>query len=304
MTSSKDVESSGRFLAWRNSPYIISLYFPSPSFSLLYRGCATVGRIADPSLGPHSLLLFLLTLSFSLSPSDGDRNRSQPSSRLPLIDRRLRRSESRVRHRVDRIEFRFSFEVLGEASLTTSKVLARHTVLQREFSASFPNAARKKKKKNHAPHRCPPFGSYVFGVSQLLDSAVIFIVRSRIVGASRGLSYSPNIGTRREEPLALPVDRATDATASTPRKPRGNVPERIWRRDQVAVAWHSYLAKGYARKCVRTQDREGRDTDRTANSDNRGSPWRTDARTMLILPDIKLQVKIIVAWNCHGRLED
>lgn len=35
---------------------------------------------------------------------------------------------------------------------------------------------------------------------------------------------SPNIGTRREEPLALPVDRANDATASTPRKPRG-IPE-------------------------------------------------------------------------------
>lgn len=40
---------------------------------------------------------------------------------------------------------------------------------------------------------------------------------------------------------------------------------------------------------------EGKDTDRTVNSDNRGSPWRTDARTMLILPDIKLQVKIIAA---------
>lgn len=40
---------------------------------------------------------------------------------------------------------------------------------------------------------------------------------------------------------------------------------------------------------------EGKDTDRKVNSDNRGSPWRTDARTMLILPDIKLQVKIIAA---------
>lgn len=42
-------------------------------------------------------------------------------------------------------------------------------------------------------------------------------------------------------------------------------------------------------------DAEGKDTDRTVNSDTRGSPWRTDARTMLILPDIKLQVKIAAA---------
>lgn len=46
-----------------------------------------------------------------------------------------------------------------------------------------------------------------------------FVNRRDILRTKR----SPNIGTR-EEPLALPVDRANDATASTPRKPHG-IPE-------------------------------------------------------------------------------
>lgn len=75
--------------------------FPPPT---LPSSCSAVGPIAGPSsrAGP-SLLFFLFTLSFSLSPSYTDRGRFQPSSRLPLMDRRLCRSGSRVRHRVDRV---------------------------------------------------------------------------------------------------------------------------------------------------------------------------------------------------------
>lgn len=75
-----------------------SLLLPSPPL------VARWARTAGPSSrsGP-SLLFFLLTLSFFLSPSYTDRGRFQPSSRLPLMDRRLRRSGSRVRHRVDRV---------------------------------------------------------------------------------------------------------------------------------------------------------------------------------------------------------
>lgn len=71
-------------------------FLPSP--------CSAVGRIAGPFSQPGpSLLFFLLTLSFSLSPSYTDCGRFQPSSRLPLMDRRLCWSGSRVRHRVDRV---------------------------------------------------------------------------------------------------------------------------------------------------------------------------------------------------------
>lgn len=75
-----------------------NMWFPSPP--LVARWARTAGPSSQP--GP-SLLFFPLTLSFFLSPSYTDRGRFQPSSRLPLMDRRLHRSGSRVRHRVDRV---------------------------------------------------------------------------------------------------------------------------------------------------------------------------------------------------------
>lgn len=114
------------------------------------------------------------------------------------------------------------------------------------------------------------------------------------------------IGTRREEPFALPVDRANDATASgnstgtstafqrfptTTTNTRTTVTRR-WRRRRDGNAILFVLREDVGEDVREDADRpqDHGDTDRPVNSDARSSPWRTDARTMLILPDIKLQV--------------
>jgi len=70
----------------------------------------------------------------------------------------------------------------------------------------------------------------------------------------------------REKPLALPVDRANDATASTPRKPRG-IPENSGDDDEKTIV---YYLEG-----VRENVHEDTDWERQGHGSNGqlGYPW-------------------------------
>lgn len=214
-------------------------------------------------------------------------------SRTP--SRRSRRRVPASRSEARLLIERHLFDDLG-VSLTPSfrsppKCSLRSPSARREFSTSSSGVIREETHRHFLPLGNSQFSSRVDVVRNFRYP------RERSLANRPSISRGPSvrrISVRWEEPPRVsgrPCERRDrERSTGTPRQRRF---QRIsWKTTETTVVFYSRPERtrgGHSAFRIR-ENRKGEDTDRKVNSDTRGSPWRTDARTMLILPDIKLQV--------------